>query len=124
MNALAVALGGALGALARYGVNIGSARLLGLNFPYGTLTVNIIGCFAMGLLTASFAMKEPLDPSFKLFLTTGILGGFTTFSAFSFETVMLYERKPILAVIYIASSVIFSVLGCLLGMRMMRGIAL
>lgn len=121
--ALAVAAGGALGALVRYGVNIGSTRLLGMNFPFGTLSVNIIGCFIMGLLTAMFALKDPVDPSLKLFLTTGVLGGFTTFSAFSLETVMLYDRKPMLALIYVASSVIFSVAGCWLGLRMIRGMA-
>jgi len=121
MNVLVIALGGAIGAVARYGAGVAATRAFGPNFPYGTLGVNIIGCFAMGLLIGLFAMKEPVDPALKLFLTTGILGGFTTFSAFSLETIMLYERKPAFAFIYVAASVIVSLLACWAGLKMMRG---
>jgi CrcB protein len=118
MNALMVALGGAIGAVARYGVNFAGSKFWGMNFPYGTLGVNIVGCFIMGLLVGLFALKEPVDPMLKLFLTTGVLGGFTTFSAFSLDTIMLYERKPILAVGYVAASVILSVGACVLGLKL------
>ena len=119
--ALAVAAGGALGAMARYGVGVATTKMWGQNFPYGTLGLNILGCFVMGLLIGLFAMKDPVDPTLKLFLTTGVLGGFTTFSAFSLETIMLYERKPLLAFVYVAASVIFSILACWIGLRLMRG---
>lgn len=123
MMALAVAAGGALGAMARYGAGVAATRAFGPNFPYGTLGVNVIGCFAMGLLIGLFAMKEPVDPALKLFLTTGFLGGFTTFSAFSLETILLYDRKPALAALYVAASVILSLAACWAGMRVMRGAA-
>lgn len=118
--ALAVGIGGALGAMARYGVNVLSTRAFGIEFPYGTLGVNIIGCFIMGVVVALFAMREPVDPILKLFLTTGILGGFTTFSAFSLETVMLFDRKPLLAGIYALASLVLSVAGCWAGLRAVK----
>lgn len=80
-----------MGGVLRQMVNVVSARLLGLHFPYGTLTVNIVGSIAMGVLTALFALKSDLPPELKLFLTTGILGGFTTFSTFSLDAVNLWE---------------------------------
>ncbi len=116
MNAIWVALGGGIGAAARYGVNIGATRFLGMAFPYGTLIINILGSLAMGLVIGAFATRET-DPALKLFLTTGILGGFTTFSAFSLETVMLYERKPVLAVLYVAASVFLSIGACIVGLK-------
>ena len=117
INALYVALGGALGAMVRYGINVGSTRLLGVHFPYATFAINILGSLAMGILIGVFAMKDT-DPALKLFLTTGFLGGFTTFSAFSLETVMLYDRKPMLAVLYITLSVVLSIGACILGMKL------
>lgn len=123
MMALAVAAGGAIGAMARYGVNVISTKLYGPGFPYGTLGVNILGCFVMGLLIGLFVMKDPVNPTLKLFLTTGVLGGFTTFSAFSFEAIMLYERKPILGITYVAASIALSILACWAGLKMMRGLA-
>ena len=87
-----VALGGALGSLARYGVGLAAARWLGLGFPWGTLTVNIIGGLAMGLLAAR---TGPGDEALRLLLGVGLLGGFTTFSAFSLETVRLLEQAPV-----------------------------
>ncbi len=121
MNVIAIALGGAIGAVARYGAGVGATRVFGLGFPYGTLLVNIVGCFAMGMLVSLFALREPVDPAMKLFLTTGILGGFTTFSAFSLETMMLYDRKPLLAFVYVAASVVLSLGACALGLKMVRG---
>ncbi len=118
--ALAVMCGGAVGALARYGVSIASGRTLGIAWPYGTFAVNITGGFLMGVVVAFFALREPVDPTLKLFLTTGILGGFTSFSAFSLETVMLMERKPALGLAYAAASVIGSTAACWAGLRLVK----
>jgi len=119
MNVLAIGLGGALGAMARYGVGIATTRVLGSAFPYGTLGINIIGCLIMGLLIGVFALREPVDPMLKLFWTTGILGGFTTFSAFSLEAIMLYDRKPALAAAYVLTSVFLSIGACAIGLKVM-----
>ena len=82
MNYLYVFLGGGLGAALRYGLNIGVPRVLGTAFPWATLIINIVGCFAMGLIAAWFILRPNLASEWRLFLATGILGGFTTFSAF------------------------------------------
>ena len=89
---LIVFLGGGLGAAMRHGVNVAAARTLGTGFPYGTLTVNVVGSLAMGLFAAYFAFKGDASQHWRLFFTTGVLGGFTTFSAFSLDAVLLYER--------------------------------
>ena len=93
MTVLWVALGGAIGSAARYGVNVISGRLLGDAFPWHTLTVNVLGCFIMGLLVELMALKLNVGNEMRAFLTTGILGGFTTFSAFSLDFALLAERK-------------------------------
>jgi CrcB protein len=116
-NLLLVALGGAVGAVARYGVGVGAARWFGLAFPWGTLIVNILGGLAMGLLTARFG---PEQDAVRLALGVGVLGGFTTFSAFSLETVRLMEHQPGLAMLYAAASVILSVGACWAGLMLGR----
>ena len=119
-----VFIGGGLGAALRHGVNIGTARLFGTSFPYGTLTVNIVGCLIMGLLTGYFAFKGDVNQHWRLFLTTGILGGFTTFSAFSLDVALLYERGEVtLAAFYVLASVAVSVAGVFAGLALMRSIA-
>ncbi len=118
---LAVALGGALGASGRYLVAQQALRLLGPHFPWGTLTVNIAGSFAMGLLVELMALKIHLSPEVRVFLVTGVLGGFTTFSAFSLEVAVMLERHaygPALA--YVLLSVLFSVGGLFLGLWLVR----
>lgn len=117
MNLLLVAVGGAVGAVARYGVGIGAARWLGLAFPWGTLAVNVIGGFAMGWLAARVG---PEQEALRLALGVGVLGGFTTFSAFSLETVRLMEHQPGLAALYAAASVVLSVGACWLGLYLGR----
>ena len=117
MNLLLVAVGGALGAVARYGVGIGAARWLGLGFPWGTLAVNVVGGFAMGWLAARVG---PEQEALRLALGVGVLGGFTTFSAFSLETVRLMEHQPGLAALYAAASVVLSVGACWLGLYLGR----
>src|SRR5690606_3497690 len=95
MGYLIVFLGGGLGAALRHGVNLGAARLLGTAFPYGTLAVNVAGSLAMGLLAAWFAFRGDAAQHWRLFFATGVLGGFTTFSAFSLDVALLYERGAI-----------------------------
>ena len=92
MGFLIVFLGGGLGAALRHGVNLASARLLGTTFPYATLFENVTGSLVMGLLAAYFAFKGDASQHWRLLLTTGILGGYTTFSAFSLDAALLYER--------------------------------
>lgn len=105
-----VALGGAIGSAARHGVNIGSARILGTGFPSGTLTVNVLGSFFMGFVMALLLRKLENNDDARLFLTTGILGGFTTFSAFSLDVFNLMQRgESGTAIIYVLSSVLLSV---------------
>src|SRR5664279_1124097 len=102
MGYLVVFLGGGIGAALRHGVNLAIARLLGTAFPYGTLMINITGSFIMGVVAADFAFKGDASQHWRLFLTTGILGGYTTFSAFSLDAVLLYERGELgLSALYV-----------------------
>jgi CrcB protein len=117
MTVLWVALGGALGSVARYGVGLAAARWFGLACPWGTLTVNVIGGLAMGVLAARVG---PDQESARLLLGVGLLGGFTTFSAFSLETVRLMEHQPGLATLYASASLILSVGACWLGLMLGR----
>jgi CrcB protein len=105
-----VALGGALGSAARYGVNLATIRFIGPAFPWGTLAVNVIGSFLMGLFMALWAQKFPDNDNARLFLMTGLLGGFTTFSAFSLDVLNLMQRGDNgLAIVYAAASVVLSI---------------
>ena len=123
MTILWVALGGAIGSAARYGVNVWSGRLLGSEFPWATLAVNVIGCFAMGLLMELMALKLNVSTETRAFLTTGILGGFTTFSAFSLDFALLIERKTFaLAGAYAAGSVLLSLAAVFLGLYLVRAL--
>src|SRR5215469_4065016 len=92
MGFLIVFLGGGIGAALRHGVNLVSARWLGTSFNYATLIENVSGSIVMGLLVGYFAFKSEIPQHWRLFMTTGILGGYTTFSAFSLDTILLYER--------------------------------
>ncbi|HWK95440.1 MAG TPA: fluoride efflux transporter CrcB [Pseudolabrys sp.] len=123
MTYVLVFIGGGIGAALRHGFNIGSARLFGTSFPYGTLTINILGCLVMGLLTGYFAFKGDVSQHLRLFLTTGILGGFTTFSAFSLDVALLYERGETgLAATYILASVVMSLVAVFGGLALMRSL--
>ena len=116
-----VAAGGAIGDSARYVVNVTAGRLLGTGFPYATLFVNVAGSFLMGLLVVLLAEKSGnrLAP----FLMTGVLGGFTTFSAFSLDTITLYERgQTSLALVYVAGSVLLSLAAIALALHLFRGV--
>jgi fluoride exporter len=116
---LIVFLGAGIGGAARHGVNVGAARLFGYGFPFGTLIANILGSFAMGALAGYFAFRPGIDQHLRLFLTTGILGGFTTFSAFSLDAALLIERHNYaLAAGYIAGSVGVSVTALFFGLAL------
>jgi CrcB protein len=124
MIILWVALGGAMGAAARYSVNVWSGRTLGTAFPWHTLAVNIIGCFAMGLMVELMALKFNVGNETRAFLTTGVLGGFTTFSAFSLDFALLVERKSYgLAGAYAAGSMILSLAAVFAGLYLVRALA-
>src|SRR3712207_5562160 len=94
LSYLLVFLGAGIGGALRHGVNLGCARYCGVAFPWGTLMVNVLGSFLMGALAAWLAFRagKGWGQNLRLFLATGILGGFTTFSAFSLDAVLLWER--------------------------------
>jgi len=116
-----VSLGAAIGGALRHAVNIGSAYLLGVGFPYGTFVVNIVGSLIMGILAGYFAFKGEALQAWRLFLTTGILGGFTTFSAFSLDVALLYERGQLwLALAYAIGSVVLSISALFIGLSIIR----
>jgi CrcB protein len=119
---LIVFVGAGIGGALRHGVNVGTTRLLGYGFPYGTLIVNVIGSFLMGLVAGYFAFRPGIGQHVRLFLTTGILGGFTTFSAFSFDAALLVERHSYgLAAGYAVGSVAASVSALFFGLALFRG---
>src|SRR5436853_3272167 len=121
MDFFIVFAGGGIGAALRHGVNLASARLLGLSFPFATLFENVTGSLLMGLLTGYFAFRGGLPQHWRLFLATGILGGYTTFSAFSLDAALLYERDAIvLAAAYVLLSVALSVGGLFAGLALVR----
>ena len=124
MNYLIVFFGGGLGAAARYGMNIGIGRALGSAFPWHTLAVNIIGCFLMGVLTEAMALRLNLSNETRLFLVTGVLGGFTTFSAFALDFAFLVERRDVIgAAGYVLASVGLSLIACFVGLALVRALA-
>jgi CrcB protein len=119
-----VFLGGGLGAALRHGINLGVGRWLGAGFPYGTFIINVTGSLLMGLVAGYFAFKGDASQSWRLFLTTGILGGYTTFSAFSLDTALLYERGEVsLAAVYVLGSVVLSIAGLFAGLAIARSFA-
>lgn len=124
LNFLLVGLGGALGAMMRHGVNMMSLKFTGPDFPYGTLTVNIAGSLAIGILAGCFAHFSSWSQELRLFLVVGILGGFTTFSSFSLDTIMLVERGAALqAALYIALSFGLSLAAAFGGLWLVRMVA-
>ena len=120
---LLVALGGALGSMARYGAGVGAARLFPAStWPWGTLTVNVAGGLAMGLLVGWMGLKAGAgQETVRAFAAVGLLGGFTTFSAFSLETVQLIERREYgLACAYVLLSVVLAVAALMAGLMSAR----
>ncbi|QYZ68591.1 fluoride efflux transporter CrcB [Neotabrizicola shimadae] len=117
---LQVALGGAIGSSLRYLSNVGAMRLLGPGFPWATLFVNVVGSFVMGVIVEAIAQRG--GQAYAPFLMTGILGGFTTFSAFSLDTMVIWERGDhALAVLYVAASVGLSLVAIAVAMHLFRG---
>jgi CrcB protein len=121
MGYLLVFFGGGLGAALRHGVNLTAARMLGTAFPWGTFFVNVTGSMLMGVLAGYFAFKGDASQHWRLLLTTGVLGGYTTFSAFSLDAALLYERGEVsLAVLYVLASVLLSIAGLFAGLYLVR----
>jgi CrcB protein len=125
VETLLVFLGGGVGAAARHGVNLLAARLLGIDFPWGTIIINISGSTAMGLLAAWFAFRS--DPFWsqhmRLLATTGFLGGFTTFSAFSLDAALMWEKTAFVAfAAYVVASVGLSIAGLFIGLWIVRAL--
>ncbi|WP_128513545.1 fluoride efflux transporter CrcB [Tabrizicola thermarum] len=118
---LQVALGGAIGASLRYLANVGVMRWIGPGFPYATVIVNVVGSFVMGVIVVVLAKKG--GTAYAPFLMTGVLGGFTTFSAFSLDTLTLWERgQHELAVAYVGVSVILSLTAIVAGLSVARAL--
>lgn len=118
---LQVAIGGAIGASARYLTGVAMSRVLGKGFPWGTLTVNFLGSFLMGVLVVVLAHKG--DNRLAPLLMTGVLGGFTTYSAFSLDAITLYERGDVgLAAAYVIGTLILALGGIALGLTLARGV--
>jgi CrcB protein len=116
-NLLLVAAGGAIGASLRHLSGMAAVRLFGTGFPWGTLFVNVFGSFLMGLFIAWMVKKTGVSNDVRLFMATGILGGFTTFSAFSLDVANMVERGAMSsAFIYIAASVIISLAAVFIGL--------
>ena len=124
INYLLVFFGGGLGATLRHLINVTCARCIGTAFPYGTFIINITGSIVMGLIAGYLAFKGEASQPWRLFLMTGILGGYTTFSAFSLDTALLYERGEIgLAAVVCAGSVVLSIAGLFAGLAIVRHLA-
>lgn len=118
---LLASAGGAIGAGARHLVNLGMGRLLGTAFPWGTLTVNILGSFLMGVLVELLVLRFGGSATVRTLLGTGFLGGFTTFSAFSLDVLVLLERRETgLALVYVAGSVLVGFAALYAGVVLVR----
>ncbi|TGV16125.1 fluoride efflux transporter CrcB [Mesorhizobium sp. M8A.F.Ca.ET.173.01.1.1] len=121
-NLLLVAVGGGIGAGIRHLTSMGALRLVGPNYPWGTMAINIIGSFAMGLFIAILARRGGSN-ELRLFVATGILGGFTTFSAFSLDFATLWERGATLPAFgYALASVIGAIIALFLGLWLARSL--
>ena len=121
MGYLVVFLGAGIGGAIRHGMNIWVARFLGANFPWHTFIINIVGSTVMGLVAGWFLFRADPTGHVRLFCTTGILGGFTTFSAFSLDAMLLWERhEHLLAAFYVGGSVGLAIAGLAIGLWVMR----
>lgn len=123
MNLLLVAIGGAVGSVCRYLTGLWMTRLFGPAFPWGTLTVNVVGSFAIGFLTELVARKLNASMEMRLLIVVGFLGGFTTFSSFSLDTMALMERGATVAAFsYVLISVVISLLAAFGGLSVGRAV--
>ncbi len=122
-NLVLVAVGGAIGASLRHLVNFAALRLIGPGFPWGTMAINVAGSLAMGVFIELLARRSNASNELRLFVATGILGGFTTFSAFSLDFAVLWERGAILPAFgYALGSVIVSIVALFLGLWLARSL--
>ena len=121
MNYVLIFIGGGLGSSLRHTINVASARVFGTAFPYHTFIINITGSIIMGLVAGYLAFKGGPSQHWRLFLMTGVLGGYTTFSAFSLDAALLYERGQIaLTLLYVLGSVVLSIAGLFAGLALVR----
>lgn len=121
MSYIIVFVGGGLGASLRHFINIICGRCMPPGFPWGTFIINITGSTVMGLIAGYLAFKGEASQPWRLFLMTGILGGYTTFSAYSLEAALLYERGALLlAALYVTGSVVLSIAGLFAGLALIR----
>lgn len=123
MSYLVVFIGSGIGGALRYGVGVLAVQLFGLSFPIGTMAINVVGSFAMALLADYFSQRTGVPATWQLFLTTGIVGGFTTFSTFSFDAVTLCQRGQLgAAAIYVMGSVVLSLASFFVGLWVIRAL--
>ncbi|PPQ37384.1 camphor resistance protein CrcB [Rhodoblastus acidophilus] len=123
---LIVFFGAGFGGCLRHFINLAAARTMGTGFPWGTFVINISGSLAMGLIAGFLTFREGLHGSqhLRLFLLTGILGGYTTFSAFSLDAALLYDRGDVLGMaLYVAGSVALALVGVFSGLAIMRALS-
>jgi CrcB protein len=118
----AVALGGAIGSMLRYAVALVMVEKLGPGFPWHTALINVVGSLCIGFVAAYLQSGVGVPPYVGVFLTVGILGGFTTFSTFSFDTVTLLSESPALAIAYCVGSVVLGVLAAIAGLAFGRAL--
>ena len=124
MTALWVMVAGGLGSLARYLVGATATRYIGLRMPWGPLIVNLLGSMAIGFVYALYSSRGELDSRTRIAITTGLLGGFTTYSAFAYESLQLLEkRSPGLFIVYVGSTLVFALLGCAAGVALGKAAA-
>jgi CrcB protein len=120
---LLVLLGGGIGSVARYLVTLAAVRLLSHDFPFGTLVVNVVGCFFIGFVHSFAAMTVRLSPEARLFLTTGVMGGLTTYSSFNYEALtMLDQGRTTAAVVYFSATVLGCAIAGMLGLAGARAV--
>ena len=123
MNLVIIALGGALGAVSRFLVGNAVSKSIGSALPYGTFVINVVGCFAMGLLMTIIVDRELLPAAWRLFLCVGFLGGFTTFSSFGYEALMLLTEGRLLAALaYVGGSVVLGLVAAAAGVLCARAL--
>lgn len=124
LNIALVAIGGAIGAALRHLANVAALRLVGSAFPWGTMAINIVGSLAMGVFIELLARRFNASSELRLFVATGLLGGFTTFSAFSLDVAVLWERGDMIPALgYALTSVVGSILALFLGLWLARSFA-
>ena len=120
-SAIAIFIGAGLGGVARHYFNVLAVGLFGTAFPWRIFAINVIGSVAMGVIVEWLALRGSAPQDLRLFFTTGILGGFTTFSTFSLDAAVLYERGQLgIALVYVVASVVVAIGGLFLGMYAVR----